>query len=143
MEDAPKFNVIVLGIIFDPAKKKILIGRRENDPEIPELTWCFPGGELLPGEEIDATLKKQVELKTGYKIKNLGAFFSKTYEEKENLLAVYFLTEVFEGEEKPGDKIVELKWVSPEELEKYFTTSFHRKLKKFLLYLTSNGCDVE
>lgn len=130
-----KFEVIVLGIIFDPKTKKILIGRRENDPEIPELTWCFPGGKMLPGEEIDATLKKQIKLKTGYKIKNLGAFFSKTYPEKPELLAVYFLTEVFEGKEKPGDDIKELKWVSPKELERYFTTSFHPKLKKFLLEL--------
>lgn len=136
-EQKNKFEVIVLGIIFDPEKKKILIGRRENDPEIPELTWCFPGGKMLPGEEIDQALKKQIELKTGYKIKNLGTFFSKTYPEKETLLAVYFLTEVFEGKERPGDDIVELKWVRPKEIEKYFTTSFHRKLKQFLLELDS------
>ncbi len=140
MIDNSRFSVIVLGIIFDPEKKKILIGRRENDREIPELTWCFPGGRMLPGEEIDTTLKKQVRLKTGYKVKNLGAFFSKTYPEKDDLLAVYFLTEVFEGKEKPGDEIKELKWVSPRELEKYFTTSFHRKLKQFLLELDSGNC---
>lgn len=135
MEDKQKFEVVILGIIFDPKTKKILIGRRENDPNIPELTWCFPGGELLVGEEIDAALKKKVKLKTGYDIKNLGTFFSKTYPEKSNLLAVYFLTQVFEGEEKPGDDLIELKWVEPKELENYFTTSFHKKLKKFLLEL--------
>jgi len=135
MEDKEKFNVIVLGIIFDPKTKKILIGKRENDPKMPELTWCFPGGELLVGEEIDTTLKNKVKLKTGYDVKNLGTFFSKTYEEDQSLLAVYFLTQVFEGEEKPGDDLVELKWVSPSELENYFTTSFHRKLKKFLIDL--------
>ncbi len=135
MEEQGEFNIIVLGIIFDPKTKKILIGKRENDPNIPELTWCFPGGELLVGEEIDATLKKKVKLKTGYDVKNLGAFFSKTYPEKKDLLAVYFLTQVFEGEEKPGDNLVELKWVSPKELENYFTTSFHKKLKEYLIDL--------
>ena len=119
----------------DPKAKKILIGKRENDSDIPELSWCFPGGRLLVGEEIDATLKKKIKLKTGYEVKNLGTFFSKTYEEKSNLLAVYFLTQVFEGEEKAGDDLTELKWVEPKELEKYFTTSFHKKLKQFLLEL--------
>lgn len=135
-----KFEVIVLGIIFDPAKKKILIGRRENDPETPELTWCFPGGRIIPGEEIDTALKKHIKAKTGYEIKNLGTFFSKTYDEKEDLLAVYFLTQVFEGKEKPGDDIVELKWAKPKELEKYFTKSFHKKLKQFLIELDSDNC---
>ena len=135
MEEQGKFNIIILGIIFDPKTKKILIGKRENDPYIPELTWCFPGGELFIGEEIDTALKNKIKLKTGYDVKNLGAFFSKTFPEKKNLLAVYFLTEVFEGKEKAGDDLIELKWVSPKELENYFTTSFHKKLKEYLIDL--------
>jgi ADP-ribose pyrophosphatase YjhB (NUDIX family) len=130
-----EFCVIVLGIIFDPKTKKILIGRREKDPNIPELKWCFPGGKLSPGDEIDKTLKKKIKEKTGYTIKNLGTFFSKTYPEKENLLSVYFLTQIFNGNEKPGGDIVELKWIKPEELNKYFTTSLHKKLKEFLIEL--------
>jgi len=130
-----KFEVVLLGIVFDPAKKKILIGRRENDPLIPKLTWCFPGGRAIHREDVDKTLKNIIKKKTGYKIKNLGAIFSKTYPEKEDLLAVYFLTEVFEGKEKPGDNLIELKWVSPKKLENYFTTSFHKKLKEYLIDL--------
>lgn len=127
-----RFEVIVLGIIFDPEKKKILIGRRENDPIIKELTWSFPGGRIYPGEEIDEALKRNIKRKTGYKIKNLGAFFSRTYPENPELMSVFFLTRIFEGEEKPGDDLVELKWVNPKDLDKYFTTSYHRKLKEFI-----------
>ena len=130
-----KFEVILLGIIFDPKRKKILIGRREKDPLIPKLTWCFPGGRAKIGEDVDKTLKENIRKKTGYNIKNLGAIFSKTYPEKEDLLAVYFLTQVFEGEEKSGEDLTELKWVSPKELENYFTTSFHKKLKQYLIEL--------
>lgn len=135
LKEEEKMHVIVLGIIFDPAKKKILIGKRENDPHLKDLSWGFPGGRLKPGEEVDKTLKKHVKDKTGYGIKNLGAIFSKIYSEKEDLLAVYFLTEAFEGEEKASNGFVELKWVSPRELENYFTTSFNKKLKKYLLEL--------
>jgi len=135
MEKADKFEVILLGIIFDPKTKKILIGRRENDPDIPELSWCFPGGRANHQEDIDKTLKRTIKEKTGLSIKNLGAIFSRTYPEKKDLLSVYFLTEAFEGKERPGQDIKELKWVSPKELEKYFTTSFHKKLKEFLIDL--------
>ena len=127
-----KFNVVVLGIILDQEKKKILIGKRENDPNIKELTWCFPGGRLNLGEDLDEALKRNIKEKTGYDIKNLGAFFSRTYPEDPELLTVSFLTKVFEGEEKPGDDLVELKWVDPKELDKYFTTTYHKKLKEFI-----------
>ena len=135
MEKADKFEVILLGIIFDPKTKKILIGRRENDPDIPELSWCFPGDYATQKDEIDKKLKEIIKEKTGLSIKNLGAIFSRTYPEKKDLLSVYFLTEAFEGKERPGQDIKELKWVSPKELEKYFTTSFHKKLKEFLIDL--------
>lgn len=127
-----KFEVIILGIIFDPREKKILIGRRENDPYIPKLKWGFPSGRAKYNEDIDKTLKRTVKKKTGYQVKNLGTIFSDIKKEKKDLLAVYFLTEVFEGKEKAGDDLVELKWVSPKELDKYFTTSFHKKLKQYL-----------
>jgi len=132
LKDKDKLHAIVLGIIFDPVKKKILIGKRENDPTIPNLRWCFPGGRLKPGDKVDKILKKSIKLKTGYVVKNLGAIFSKIYAEKKDLLAVYFLTQVYEGQEKPGDDLIELKWVAPTELEKYFTTSFNKKLKQYL-----------
>lgn len=127
-----KFEVIVLGIVFDPKKKKILIGKRENDPYIRNLDWCFPGGRLHLGEDVDQTLKRKMKIKTGYSIKNLGTIFSDTRPERPSLVELYFLTEAFEGKEHPGDDIVELKWISPKDVEKYFKIAIHRKLKEFL-----------
>ena len=69
------FGVVLLGIIFDPEKRKILIGKRENDINIPKLSWCFPGGRLSHGEELDKVLKKKINEKTGYEIKNIGTIF--------------------------------------------------------------------
>ncbi len=129
------FQIILLGIIFDPAKRKILIGRRENDRQIPKLSWCFPGGQLSPGDDVDKTLKKKVKEKTGYEVENLGVIFTKTYPEKTDLIAVYFLCEVIKGKEKAEDDLKELKWVIPKELEKNFTISFHPQLKEYILNL--------
>ena len=44
------FENILLAIIYDPKTNKILIGRRENDPHIKQLTWGFPGGRLCEKE---------------------------------------------------------------------------------------------
>jgi len=129
------FKVVVLGVIFDPQKKKFLIGKRENDPHIPELEWCFPGGRASHNEDVDKTLKKKIKEKTGYTIKNLGSIFVTNYSNKTDFMGVYFLTEVFEGEEKIGDGITELKWVTPKELEEHFKHPLPPRLKEYLTNL--------
>jgi len=134
-EEKMKFENVLLAIIYDPKTKKILIGRRENDPHVEKLTWCFPGGRLCQEEEIEDCLKKKIKTKTGYEVSNLGAVFAKTYPEKRDLFAVYYLCEVTGGDEKVGNDLVELKWVAPEELESLFTTSFHPNLKEYLMNL--------
>jgi len=135
MEEKEKFEVLIVGIIFDPKTKKILIGREEKAQNLPGITWFFPGESATQKEDVDKTLKRTLKSQTGYDVKNLGAIFSKIYPERKDLLAVYFLTQVFDGEEKPGEDIVELKWVSPKELRNYFTTSFHKKLEEYLIDL--------
>ena len=135
MKEMDEFNVVLLGIIYDPSTKKILIGRRENDPYVSELSWVFPGGRLNSGEDMEEAIKKRIKEKTGLAIENLGAVFSKVYPEKKELLSIYFLCEVVSGEEKAGTDFKELKWVKPEELEKHFTTSFHQHLKEYILNL--------
>ena len=130
------FHVILLGIIFDPAKRKVLIARRgSEDEDIRNLAWQFPEGRLRHGDDIDKVLKTKIKQKTGYTVKNLGSIFYKTYPEKKDLLGVYFLCEVVDGEAKPANDFVELKWVSPKELEGHFTTSFNSRLKEYLLSL--------
>ena len=133
--DRGVFLINTLGIIFDPKTKKILIGKRENDPYIKELGWCFPGGIPNYDEELEEALKKEIKNKTGLDVESLGAVFAKIYPEKKEFLSIYYLCETLGGEEKAGEKFVELKWVNPEELEKYFTTSFHPKLKEYIINL--------
>ncbi len=130
------FLVNVLGIVFDTKTRKILIGKREEDPSISELSWCFPGGTPNYDEELEDALKKEIKEKTGLNIENLGAIFAKTYPEKKEFLSVYYLCEAISGEAKPEGSFKELKWVSAEELEKYFTTSFHPRLKEYIMNLT-------
>lgn len=132
-EDRGLYLVNVLGIVFDPKTRKILIGKRENDPYIKELSWSFPGGRPEYDEELEDGLKREIKKKTGLNVESLGAVFARAVPEKKEFLIIYYLCEVIDGEEKAGEKFVELKWVEPEEVEKYFTTSFHSELKEYIM----------
>jgi len=133
--DKGVFFVNVLGVVFNPKTRKILIGRRENDPHIKELTWSFPGGRPTYDKDIEESLKDEIKKKTGLNVESLGAVFARITDEKPEFMLIYYLCEVIGGKEKAGEKFKEIKWVKPEELEKYFTTSFHPKLKEYIMDL--------
>ncbi|MFB6246547.1 MAG: NUDIX hydrolase [Candidatus Pacearchaeota archaeon] len=126
------FYPIVLGILFDPETKKILIGKRKKDENIKELTWAFPGGRPEYGEELEDSIKREIKEETNYDAESLGVIHAKTYPEKRDLLSIYFLCELTGGEGNPQDDFDEIKWVEPSEIENYFSTSFHPRLKEYI-----------
>jgi len=129
------FLVNTLAIIYDTSKKRILIGKRINDPYVKNLTWCFPGGTPPYGKDLEKGLEKTIKKKTGLRVKNLGCVFSRIFKENKQFLLMYYLCESIGGKEKPSKDLTELKWVKPEELEGYFTTSFDKRLKEYIMNL--------
>ncbi|MBR9704432.1 NUDIX domain-containing protein [Candidatus Pacearchaeota archaeon] len=129
------FLVNTLGIIYDPLNKKILIGKRVDDLNVPELSWSFPGGVPGRNEDLEKALEKKILKKTGLKVKSLGNIFSRIPKENNKFLLMYYLCEIISGDEVALDDFTELKWVDPEELEKYFTTSFDSRLKEYIIHL--------
>ncbi|OGJ22293.1 hypothetical protein A3K73_04745 [Candidatus Pacearchaeota archaeon RBG_13_36_9] len=130
--DKGVFLVNVLGIIYNPKTRQILIGKRENDPYIKELSWCFPGGRPEYKEDLEFYLKHGIKIKTGLYINVKKVVFAKTYPEKREFLSTYYLCEVLKGKEKVGEQFVELKWVKPTDVQKYFTTSLHPDLLEYI-----------
>jgi len=126
------FLVNVLGIIYNPKTKKILIGRRENDPYIKQLSWCFPGGRPAYKNDIEHYLKLEIKNKTNLTVNIKKIIFAKTYPEKREFLSIYYYCEIISGKEKAGEDMAEIKWVKPTEVKKYFTTSLHPMAFKFL-----------
>ena len=135
MKKLDDFNVIVLGIIFNPKTKKILIGRRENDPHVPKLKWTPPGGRVSHGDDLEISLKIKIKEQTGLEVENLGHIFSMIPKEKENFILILHLCEVVKGKEKVGGNLKEIKWVNPEELDNYFNIAYHPHLREYILNL--------
>lgn len=130
--DRGVFMVNVLAIIYDSKSKKILIGKREKDPYIKDLSWSFPGGRPGYKDDIEYYLESEVKKKTGVEIEVKNIVFAKTYPERREFLSIYYYCEVVGGAEKAGEKFSEIKWVNPVEVQKYFTTSLHPILLEYL-----------
>lgn len=126
------FLVNLLGIVYDQKNKKILIGRRENDPYLKDLTWSFPGGRPGYQDDLEECLKQQIKLKTGLEVTVEKIIFAKTYPEQRQFFAVYYFCRPLGGAEKSGEKFIEIQWVSPAKVKDYFTTSLHPALEAYL-----------
>lgn len=126
------FLVNVLGIVYNPKTKKILIGRRENDPYVPELSWQFPGGRPAYDKNLGHCLKLEVKKKTNLDVNVKEIVWARNLPEKREFLLIYFYCETEETEAKAGEKFVEVKWVKPADVKKYFTTSIDPKVMEFL-----------
>ena len=126
------FLVNVLGIVYNPQKRQILIGKRKNDPHIKKLSWAFPGGKPAYKKDLEFCLKQEIKTKTGLNVNVGKVVFAKTYPEKREFLSIYYLCKVISGKEKAKNKFTEIKWIKPKDVKKYFTTSLHPKLLKYL-----------
>ncbi|HUC96502.1 MAG TPA: NUDIX hydrolase [Candidatus Saccharimonadales bacterium] len=128
------FLVNLLGIIYNPVTKMILIGKRVNDPHLKKLSWVFPGGRPDYKGDMDVNLKFEIKENTGLDVDVKEIIFAKTYPEKREFLSIYYHCEVA----TPGQKelavgnLKELKWINPSEVVNYFTTSIHPKVLEYL-----------
>jgi hypothetical protein len=122
-----KFNVKIVGILFNPKARKILVGKNKGDKNL-----SFLEGDLKNNEELDIGLKRTSKEKTGYIIHNLGAVYAENKLKNKNELKIYFLCEATEGKEKPGKKVIELKWINPKEVEKQLNTKLPARLKEYI-----------
>ena len=125
-----RFKVKIIGILFSPKARKILIGRNNGEKYL-----SFLEGVLRYDEELDVGLKRVAKEKTGYGVHNLGAVYAENKLKEKDELVLYFLCEATEGKEKPGNNVAELKWVSPKEISKFIKGKLPARLKEYILNL--------
>jgi len=103
--DKGVFLANVLGLVYNPKTKKLLIGRRENDPYVKELSWSFPGGRPTYGKSLEASLVKEIKIKTGVKVKVRTIILARIPKENKQFLLLYYLCETNQTKIKAGEKL--------------------------------------
>ncbi|HIG94736.1 MAG: NUDIX hydrolase [archaeon GW2011_AR13] len=129
-QDLDRFDVKLIGIIFNPQKRLIMLIKRKTKD-----AYTFLDGPLTYKDELDVKLKTYSKEKTGYNIKNLGAVYARNCLEKENRLHLYFLCEIASGKENKAQDIEEIKWVKPSQVEKYLKEKLPPRLKEYIINL--------
>jgi len=129
------FRVELMGLIFNPKNREILIAKEENNPYLKKTVWRFPGCKANPGKKLEDNLKKCIKEKTGFSVEILGTVFARVPPEKGDMVLIYYLCESIKGKAKPKGSFSELKWVNPDELKNYFTTKFEKELQECINHL--------
>ena len=80
--DRGVFLVNLLGIVYDPKTRMILIGKRESDTYIRQLSWSFPGGRPAYEKDLEEYLKLEIKKKTNLDAEVKEVIFAKSYPEK-------------------------------------------------------------
>lgn len=125
-----EFKVKIIGILFNPSARKILVGRNKGEENL-----SFLEGDLKYDEGLDIGLKRVAKEKTGYTVHNLGAVYAENKLKEKDELRLYFLCEATEGKEKPGQKVEELKWISPKDVTNFIKEKLPTRLKEYILNL--------
>ena len=120
-----KFYIKIVGIVFDPNQRKILIGKNKKDKN-----YSFVDGKLNYNQELNESLKRIIKDKTGYYTSNLGSIFAGIKKKEE--LAIYFLCEIKEGKEDLGKGVKEIKWVKANEIENLINEKLPGKLMEYI-----------
>lgn len=124
---------IVLGVIFNTHTKKILLVKRKKEANVTGLKWCFPGGKIEFGEDLEKGLKRKIKEKIDLEVESLGTIFAEAPEkDNNNLLSIYYLCEFIKGIGKINKELDEIKWVEPSEIEEYLGKELHPNLKEYL-----------
>ena len=122
---------------------KVLLGKRNNDPEKAasllhgEGTWTMPGGKLHFKEYLETAAQREVLEETGIKInKEKLKIISVTNDivEDAHFVTIGFLCKYFEGvpEVREPDEIVKWRWFELDNLPKPIFFPSEKILKKFL-----------
>lgn len=137
---SPIMATSIMCIIYD--KEKGILFEKSADFGV----WCVPGGALEIGESLEEGLKREVKEETSLEI-----FNHKLFDVRSNIHIVYpnedevYYTEViyevseYEGNLKPDEESIELKWFQIEELPDNISPIQIEIIKKFVATLKIGG----
>lgn len=135
-EKVPLFIVAVAAVVLKDGR--FLAGKRsENEVAFPGK-WTIPGGKVEHGQRILDALRQEVKEETDIDIKNI--FFAGDFgfirPDGHNVVGLNFICEYGGGQERTGEDMTQVRWLTIEEAEKLdFTPGIMTDIKKaFAIY---------
>jgi 8-oxo-dGTP diphosphatase len=123
----PDQPVVGIGVVI-VSKGKIVMAKRANDPG--RGKWTIPGGIVELGEDIKTTVIREAKEETCLDVVNpqlIDVVDAVTLDDENKIKYHYVIADYFVkvkgGELKAESDVLELRWVSFEELSQYVTTS--------------------
>jgi 8-oxo-dGTP diphosphatase len=123
----PDQPVVGIGVVI-VSKGKIVMAKRANDPG--RGKWTIPGGIVELGEDIKTTVIREAKEETCLDVVNpqlVDVVDAVTLDDENKIKYHYVIADYFVkvkgGELKAESDVLELRWVSFEELGQYVTTS--------------------
>lgn len=103
-------------IIHDDDAQRVLIAKRSEETEYGGL-WCLPGGYIEYEESFLEATAREVAEETGLRVEIKGIInvVSNLLDDVHHTLVVVLLGRALGGNERPGDDVAELTWVTKEE----------------------------
>lgn len=127
---AGKLTVACSAVIFDEARQKILLTRRDDNGR-----WCLPGGHMEVGESVEEACTREVEEETGLQVqvrRLIGVYSSPhmllTYADgnRYQMVALCFEAEVKGGKLGLSDETTEVGYFTIAEIEGMDVMEHHR-----------------
>lgn len=125
---------IVLGVVQDKNGRVLIVKRRSKELGIGSavLEWVFPGGKVKEGETTKKALAREILEESGCKVKVTDLISSRPHPEFP-VEVQYYLCELDEkGGEVSDANIDGHAWVTPRELQYYFTTNLDPNVAELL-----------
>lgn len=125
--------VIVKSVLVNAKGEVLFIQRPEHDENRPGQ-WDLPGGNVEPGEDFTAAIKRETLEETGIKLdaprlvwakSEIRAFGSGTW--------LVFLEKVDDPEVVLSEEHVELTWLAPEQAREVLIYHLHLEIIQYLL----------
>jgi 8-oxo-dGTP pyrophosphatase MutT (NUDIX family) len=133
---AKKIKNVAVAVVKDNSGKVLIIKRNANEVGIDGgyVSWVFPGGTVQASETPLQTAARETLEETGYSVVPVSKISERTH----HVYGVHltYAQCALEGK-SPVDptekeKVQAVAWVSPSELNKYFTTDIDLNVAKFL-----------
>lgn len=118
MAEKPTFRIVLACAIIK--NEKVLLGKRSEDEDVLPGYWGLPGGNITTigniQDIIEKELKREMLEEVGVEIGNIEYVESHSHEKQ--IINMFFVAEIIDGEPKALDETEEIGWFSFEEAKR-------------------------